>query len=239
MKLHQFFAGLLRPSAPWTTQNMSHNHTIFRFVCGDPSFWTGMPAKLPWEHCSLVFRMAMNGLLVMLLKYYGKHKANFQGELLATVTLIRHFRRYLLSQHFTVLTDHRALQWLHNFKDPDGITACWLEKTTPFDYEARHRPGKSIRHAVGFSRNPHETPSAISTEQQSSDLSVPDEDNWERSKIQPFKEGDHALMAFSNVWPNQEGPATSICSTLVQTPFRNHTELVGIVYDASDSIGIV
>ena len=52
------------------------------------------------------------------------------------------------------MTDHRALQWLHNFKNPDGLTARWLEKLAAFDYEVQHRPGKSIGHADGLSRIP-------------------------------------------------------------------------------------
>ena len=44
-------------------------------------------------------------------------------ELRAIVTFTRHFRHYLLGRKFTIVTDHRALQWLHNFKDPDGMTA--------------------------------------------------------------------------------------------------------------------
>ena len=58
-------------------------------------------------------------------------------ELLAIVTFTRHFRHYLLGRKFTILTDHRALQCLHNFKDPDGITARWLEKLASFDYDVR------------------------------------------------------------------------------------------------------
>ena len=53
-------------------------------------------------------------------------------ELLALVTFTRQFRHYLLGQKFTIVTDHSALQWLHSFKDPDKITARWLEKLAPF-----------------------------------------------------------------------------------------------------------
>ena len=63
-------------------------------------------------------------------------------ELLALVTVTRHFRLYLLGRKITVSIDHSALQWLHNFKDPDGITTRWIEKLAAFDYEVRHRPGK-------------------------------------------------------------------------------------------------
>ena len=65
---------------------------------------------------------------------------------------------------FTIVTDHSALQWLHSFKDPDGITARWLEKLAPFDYEVRHQPGKSIGHADGLSRIPPNSIKAIETD---------------------------------------------------------------------------
>ena len=85
-------------------------------------------------------------------------------KLLALVTFTCHFRHYLLGQKFTIVTDHSALQWLHSFKDPDGMTARWLEKLAPFDYEVRHRPGKLIGHADGLSRIPPNSINAIETD---------------------------------------------------------------------------
>ena len=85
-------------------------------------------------------------------------------ELLALVTFTRHFRHYLLGQKFTIVTDHSAPKWLHCFKNLDGITARWLEKLAPFDYEVRHRPGKSIGHADGLSRIPPNSINAIETD---------------------------------------------------------------------------
>ena len=75
-------------------------------------------------------------------------------ELLAIVKFTGHFRHYLLGRKFTIITDHKAVQWLHNFKDPDGLTARWLQKLPAFDYEVHHRPVKSIEHADGLSRIP-------------------------------------------------------------------------------------
>ena len=97
------------------------------------------------------------------LKITNKYSAT-RHELLALVTFTRHFRHYLLGQKFTKSTDHSALQWLHSFKDPDGITARWLEKLAPFDYEVHHRPGKSIAHADGLSRIPPNSINAIETD---------------------------------------------------------------------------
>ena len=65
-------------------------------------------------------------------KSHTKYSAT-RRELLALVTFTRDFRHYLLGQRFTIVTDHSALQWLHSFKDPDGITASWLEKLVPFE----------------------------------------------------------------------------------------------------------
>ena len=90
-------------------------------------------------------------------KAFSKSQTNYSAtkrELLAIVTFTRHFKHYLLGRKFRIVTDHHALQWLHNFKDPDGLTARRLKKLAAFDYEVQHRPGKSIGHADGLSRIP-------------------------------------------------------------------------------------
>ena len=90
-------------------------------------------------------------------KTFSKSQTNYSAtkrELLAIVKFTRHFKHYLLGRKFKIVTDHRAPQWLHNFKDPDGLTVRWLEKIAAFDYEVQHRPGKSIGHADGLSRFP-------------------------------------------------------------------------------------
>ena len=53
----------------------------------------------------------------------------------------------MLGKKFQIVIDHRALQWLLNFKDPDGLTARSLEKLAAFEYEIVHRSGKSIYQA--------------------------------------------------------------------------------------------
>ena len=90
-------------------------------------------------------------------KAFSKSQTNYSAtkrELSAIVTFTRHFNHYLLGRKIKIVIDHRALQWLHNFKDLDGLTARWLEKLAAFDYEVQHRPSKSIGHADGLSRIP-------------------------------------------------------------------------------------
>ena len=60
-------------------------------------------------------------------------------ELLVILIITRHFNHYLLGRKFQNVNDHRALQWLHNFEDPDGLTARWLEKLAALGYGIVHR----------------------------------------------------------------------------------------------------
>ena len=90
-------------------------------------------------------------------KAFSKSQTNYSAtkrELLAIVAFTRHFKHYLLGRKVRIVSDHRALQWLHNFKDPDGLRARWLEKFAAFEYEVQRRPGKSIGQADGLSRIP-------------------------------------------------------------------------------------
>ena len=75
-------------------------------------------------------------------------------ELLAIVEFVKHFRHYLYGRQFLIRTDHIALKWLKNFKEPVGQMARWLEFLSEFDYVVEHHPGKSHGNADGLSRRP-------------------------------------------------------------------------------------
>ena len=84
------------------------------------------------------------------------HYSTTKLEFLFLVNYTKHFKHYLLGRQFKIITDHRALQWLDTFKEPDTLTACWLEERAAFDNEIEHRSGKSIGHADCMSRHPAE-----------------------------------------------------------------------------------
>ncbi|MGL5706847.1 MAG: reverse transcriptase domain-containing protein [Aeromonas sp.] len=73
-------------------------------------------------------------------------------ELLALVHYIKHFRHYLLGRKFFARTDHQALRWLRNFKDPEGQVARWQEQLQEYDFECVHRPGTRHMNADALSR---------------------------------------------------------------------------------------
>ena len=80
-------------------------------------------------------------------KYCATHR-----EMLALVWAVHIFRLYLYGKRFTLRMDHSCLKWLHNFKEPEGQVARWLETWAEFDYEVVHRPGKQHHNADASSR---------------------------------------------------------------------------------------
>ena len=75
-------------------------------------------------------------------------------ELLAIVTFLKQFRHYLYGHEVLVRTDHGALRWLMNFKDPEGQLARWLEIISRFRLTLQHRAGRIHMNADGLSRRP-------------------------------------------------------------------------------------
>ena len=75
-------------------------------------------------------------------------------ELLAIVLAVKHFHHYLYGVKFTVRTDHGALNWLKNFKNPEGQLARWLEILGTYTFIIKHRAGLKHGNADGLSRRP-------------------------------------------------------------------------------------
>lgn len=65
-----------------------------------------------------------------------------ERECLAVIWAVEKLRHFLEGSHFTVVTDHASLLWLHNLKDPTGKLARWALRLQPYNYTIVHRKGR-------------------------------------------------------------------------------------------------
>ncbi len=65
---------------------------------------------------------------------------------------MKQFRPYLFGQKFNIVTDHRALNWLFNIKDPGSRLTRWRLKLAEYEYEIHFKPGASNTNADALSR---------------------------------------------------------------------------------------
>ena len=76
-------------------------------------------------------------------------------ELLSVYHFVNHFRHYLLGRSFMVRTDHRALTWMLNWKNPNTSQYCrWRQELEVYDMEVRYRRGEDHANADALSRLP-------------------------------------------------------------------------------------
>ena len=75
-----------------------------------------------------------------------------EKECLAIVLAVKHFRVYLLGRSFIVQTDHRALQWLHHFKEKNARLTRWSLILQPYTFTVQHRKGQANANADALSR---------------------------------------------------------------------------------------
>lgn len=90
-------------------------------------------------------------------KVLSKPERNYcvtRRELLAAVKSMEHFYKYLYGREFLLRTDHAALKWLLQFKNPEGQVARWIERLQEYNFTVEHRAGKSHNNADALSRRP-------------------------------------------------------------------------------------
>ena len=54
---------------------------------------------------------------------------------------VQHFQSYLYGIHFTVQTDHAALKWLLNSREPEGQVARWIQLLQEYNFKIQHWAG--------------------------------------------------------------------------------------------------
>ena len=84
-----------------------------------------------------------------------------RNELLALGWATENFETFLYGQHFLARTDHSALPWLENLKNPSSQVARWLERLSDFDFEVEHSQGQLHGNADGLSRLPFDEDASV------------------------------------------------------------------------------
>ena len=59
-----------------------------------------------------------------------------------------------MGKPFRILTDHRALQWLNNFKEKNSRLTRWSLALQPFTFTIEHKKGEDNANADTLSRMP-------------------------------------------------------------------------------------
>jgi hypothetical protein len=75
-----------------------------------------------------------------------------EKECLAIVWAIDKLQYYLFGRQFTVMTDHRSLQWLDKFKSSNNRLMRWFLALQPYDLEIVYRKGIINGNADALSR---------------------------------------------------------------------------------------
>jgi len=73
-------------------------------------------------------------------------------ELLAMIFALKHFRSYLLGNHFVCRVDHMALKYYQATPEPLGQQARFLDFLAEFDFELQFRPGREHTNCDSLSR---------------------------------------------------------------------------------------
>jgi hypothetical protein len=76
-------------------------------------------------------------------------------ELFAVYYFVHYFKHYLLGRRFICRTDHRALSWMLNWRNPNTSQYCkWKQELEVFDMMVQYRKGEEHGNADALSRWP-------------------------------------------------------------------------------------
>ena len=74
-------------------------------------------------------------------------------EILAIYYYVTYFKHYLLGNKFIIRTDHKALQWLMNWRNPSTSQYYrWIGELSVYDFIIEHRSGVDHTNADFLSR---------------------------------------------------------------------------------------
>lgn len=151
-------------------------------------------------------------------------------ELLAVVKSVEHFYKYLYGRKFLLRTDHAALKWLLQFKNPEGQVARWIERLQEYDFDTEHRAGTSHKNADALSRRPcpEDCQHCSRAEAKARRTTVID-DNWQPQTIKIDQEEDPELRIILDAKYKDQRPTwqeVAPCSPVVKSYWAQWDSLI-------------
>ena len=77
-----------------------------------------------------------------------------EKKCLAVLYAVNRFRLYFYGRKFTLMSDHKLLQWIDSVKDPGQRLIHWRLKLRDYEYEFKYEPGKLNTNANALRKNP-------------------------------------------------------------------------------------
>lgn len=78
--------------------------------------------------------------------------STIEKEMLAIIWAVQYFRPSLFGKRFTIVTDHKPLTWLMNFKQPNSKIIRWRLQLQEYDFEVIYKKGSQNVIADALSR---------------------------------------------------------------------------------------
>ena len=101
----------------------------------------------------------IQGKKEVVIAYFSRHLnateikySTVEKECLALIDAVKRFRSYVLGRHFTLITDHRPLEWLRTVKDNNKRLIRWSLELAEHNFTIKYRPGRIHSNADGMSR---------------------------------------------------------------------------------------
>jgi hypothetical protein len=84
----------------------------------------------------------------------GSNYSSYEGECLAVIWVVIHFKPYLYGTNFTLYTDHQPIKWLMTNDKLTNKLARWALILQEYEFKVIHRPGITHQNADTMSRRP-------------------------------------------------------------------------------------
>ena len=147
-------------------------------------------------------------------KSLNKHQANYtisEKECLAIFEGIKYFNHFLEGHEFTVITDHDALRWLYDKKEPRNRLGRWVTELQSHNFKVKHREGKKHINADALSRRTYEIAKEeqiIQKTENSNKVSLPEK----ISDVAAITSAEFIELRFTE--KTQHTASTAVCNSL-------------------------